>query len=78
MFDKNQFIEQLTNQTKELFKTNPLADFESNFKTIMQSMFEKFDLVSREEFDIQQKILADTRSKLDTLEQKVKELSSAK
>jgi BMFP domain-containing protein YqiC len=75
MFNQSQFIEQLTTQAKEMFKNNPLNDFEDNFKTIIHSMFEKFDLVSREEFDIQQRVLTDTRTKLDELETKIQELS---
>ncbi|RTK96191.1 MAG: accessory factor UbiK family protein [Neisseriaceae bacterium] len=75
MFNQAQFIEQLTNQTKEMFKNNPFNDFETNFKAILHSMFEKFDLVSREEFDIQQRVLADTRAKLEALEKQVQEIS---
>lgn len=48
------------------------TDLEENFKSILQSMFAKLDLVAREEFDVQANVLAKTRAKLDALEQKIK------
>ena len=41
------------------------------FFSILQSSMSKMDLVTREEFDVQAKILARTREKLHTLEQHV-------
>lgn len=72
---KQQFIEQITEQVSGLFKNNPLNDFENNFKTILNSAFEKFDLVSRNEFEIQQRVLNDTRQKLEELEQIIKNIT---
>ncbi|PRP61124.1 hypothetical protein C7B72_23705, partial [Bacillus halotolerans] len=36
-------------------------DLERNMKTVLQSSFQKMDLVTREEFDIQSAVLAKTR-----------------
>ncbi|AKQ34018.1 accessory factor UbiK family protein [Candidatus Coxiella mudrowiae] len=49
-------------------------DLERNFKSILQQSFSKLDLVTREEFDIQMKVLARTRAKLQALEEKLNEL----
>ncbi|MEN9946550.1 MAG: hypothetical protein RLZZ293_936 [Pseudomonadota bacterium] len=68
---KSQFIDQLAQQMAGFAKINPLHDLEHNFKAILQASLSKLDLVSREEFDIQQKILLDTRHKLDELTQMV-------
>lgn len=73
---KQKIIEQITSQAENLFKNNPLTDFETNFKAILSATFDKMDLISREEFDIQQRVLVDTRKKLDELEQIVKQLES--
>lgn len=43
-------------------------ELEKNFRRILQSTFSKFDLVTREEFDAQAKVLARTREKLEQLE----------
>ena len=47
---------------------------EENFKNVLQQSFSKMNLVTREEFDTQVKVLARTRAKLETLEQKLNEL----
>lgn len=43
-------------------------------KSVLSNTFNKMDLVSREEFDIQAGVLAKTRSKLEQLEKQVSEL----
>lgn len=49
-------------------------DVEQNFKTVLQSVFSKMDLVSREEFDVQTNVLARTRAKVDAMEKQLTEL----
>jgi ubiquinone biosynthesis accessory factor UbiK len=44
------------------------ADLESNFKAILRERLSKLDLVSRDEFDAQSKVLERTRAKLEALE----------
>jgi BMFP domain-containing protein YqiC len=51
-------------------------DVEKNFRAVLSSAFTKLDLVTREEFDIQQAVLARTRMKLETLEAQVAELEA--
>ena len=51
-------------------------DLHEQFKQILQSMLGKLDLVTREEFDAQSKVLARTRSKIDALEKAVSELEA--
>jgi len=50
------------------------ADLESTIKACAKKTFEKFDLVSREEFDAQTAVLARTQKKLDALEKEIKRL----
>ena len=73
------FLDALSDQASRLFKGDhgaPRAEFESHFKSILQSGFSKLDLVSREEFDSQMVVLARTRARLETLEAKVLELEA--
>lgn len=51
-------------------------DLENNFRSVLQSGLTKLDLVTREEFAVQEAVLARTREKLDALEQKLAELAS--
>lgn len=47
---------------------------ESKVKQVLQTQLARLDFVSREEFDVQTKVLQRTREKLEALEAKVAEL----
>jgi BMFP domain-containing protein YqiC len=49
-------------------------DLEENFRAVLQSGLARLDLVTREEFDVQQAVLARTREKLEALEQRLQSL----
>ena len=49
-------------------------DFNVKLKTLLQEQLAEMDFVSREEFDIQAKVLARTRQKLDALETRLQQL----
>lgn len=51
-------------------------DFEKNCQRVLQHGFDKLDLVTREEFDLQSKVLQRTRKKLEDMEAQVKELET--
>ncbi len=53
-------------------------DIQQQFKEILQSTFARLDLVTRDEFDIQVKVLARTREKLDALQMHVESLLPGK
>ncbi len=50
----------------------PKAEIEKHFRAILQAEFHKLDLVTREEFDIQVKLLEKCRQRLAELEQQLK------
>lgn len=56
----------------------PLRDLqqevEKNTRTALQSAFARMDLITREEFDAQSKVLARTRERLEALERQVEAL----
>ncbi len=51
-------------------------DMDKTLRAHLQSALGKLDLVTREEFDIQTKVLARTRAKVDALEQQVRSLET--
>ena len=51
-------------------------DLENNLKAALHSAFDKLDLVTREEFEVQAQVLARSRSKLEQLEKTVAELEA--
>jgi BMFP domain-containing protein YqiC len=44
------------------------ADLESNFRAVLRERLSKLDLVSRDEFDAQTRVLERTRARLEALE----------
>jgi len=67
-------FEEMSAKFAELFATGPARDVEKNFRALMTSGLARLDLVPREEFDVQAKVLARTREKLAQLEARVAEL----
>lgn len=51
-------------------------DFEKNCHAVLMKAFAKFDLVTREEFDVQTKVLARTRKKLEEMEKQLQALET--
>lgn len=68
------FFDELNARLSELFAASPAKDVEKNLRLMLGSFLSRLDLVTREEFDIQAKVLARTREKLDALEARVAEL----
>ena len=76
----NKTINQLSEQINALLPPGlqqAKADFDGRLKTLLQQQLANFEMVSREEFDIQAKVLARTREKLEQLEARLAELESA-
>ena len=51
-------------------------DLETNFRAVLRASLSKLDLVTREEFEVQEAVLRKTREKLDGLEAKLAELEN--
>ena len=52
-------------------------DLEKNIRAVLQSALQRMDLVTREEFEVQQEVLARTREKLEALSERVARLEAA-
>ena len=77
MFGKHIF-EEVTSKLGEAIANSPAKDVEKNVKAMLSSAFNRMDLVTREEFDIQQQVLIKTRTKLVELEERLAKLESAR
>jgi ubiquinone biosynthesis accessory factor UbiK len=71
------FITQLSSKIRETVAKSPAPDLEKNLHALLKGIFTKLSLVSRDEFDIQTKILEETRLKLKALEQKLAEIEKS-
>ena len=72
--DMNSFFNDLQGKINQAIESSPAKDIEKNVKSMMTQGFSKLDLVTREEFDIQNQVLAKTRAKLEALEARMQQL----
>ena len=73
----NQTINRLSDRIHELLPPQlqqVKSDFDARLKTLLQQQLSELEFVSREEFDIQTRVLQRTRAKLESLENKLTEL----
>ncbi|MDX1402880.1 MAG: accessory factor UbiK family protein, partial [Woeseiaceae bacterium] len=52
-------------------------ELEQNFRAVLKSGLDKLDLVTREEFEVQEAILRRAREQLERLDARLKEMESA-
>lgn len=71
---KDKLFEEFNAKWAAMIEKSPVKDIEKNLKAMMMSVFDKLDLVTREEFDVQQEVLLHTREKLTVLEARMAEL----
>jgi len=73
----NQTINRLSDKINSLLPPGlqqVKTDFDAKLKTLLQQQLAEFEFVSREEFDIQSRVLQRTRAKLEALEDKLNQL----
>lgn len=64
----NKILEEISGKLSQAFADSPAGEVEKNVRAVLQSTFARLDLVTREEFDVQQQVLLRTREKLERLE----------
>lgn len=67
-------LDEISTKVNELVAQSPVKDVEQNMKILLSGVFTKLDLVTRDEFNVQQEMLIRTREKLTELESIVTEL----
>jgi hypothetical protein len=75
MIDKRLFDE-LGERINEAFRSSPAADLEKNLKALLLAWFDRLDLVVREDFEVQKKLLERAHAKLAELEARIGELEA--
>jgi hypothetical protein len=67
-------LAELSARLAALAANNPAKDLEKNFRGMLSSTFSKLDLVTREEYDVQARLLARAKEKLAALEARIAEI----
>ena len=71
--DKRLF-EEMNERISEALSNSPAQDVEKNLRALLAGWFDRMDLVLREDFDVQRKLLERAQAKLAELEARVRDL----
>ena len=77
MIDKR-FLDDLGARIDQALRSSPAQDIEKNVKALLAVWFDRLDLVLREDFDVQKKLLERAQAKLAELEARIAELEARK
>jgi BMFP domain-containing protein YqiC len=72
----SKILDDLSARVAAAFAASPARDAEKNLKAMKSGALATLDLVTREEFDIQARVLLRTREKLEALEARVAEIEA--
>jgi ubiquinone biosynthesis accessory factor UbiK len=69
-------LDEVGAKVREILAASPARDVETNLRAMLRSVFERLDLATREQLDVQERVLARTREKLSALEARVADLEA--
>jgi len=69
-------FDEVSGKLSEVMAAGPAKDIEKNMRAVLTAAFAKLDLVTREEFEVQQAVLAKTRETLVALENRIAALEA--
>jgi len=73
---EKRLLDDLGSRVGEAMRASPAQDLEKNLRALLVAFFDRFDLVAREDFEVQQKLLARAQEKLSALEARITELET--
>jgi len=73
---QNRLFEELSAKVSALLAQSPAKDAEKNLRALLATFFARLDLVTREEFDVQTRLLARSREQVTALEARIAELEA--
>ena len=71
-------FEELRARIDEALRASPAQDVEKNLRALLAAWFDRLDLVLREDFEVQKKLLERAQAKLAELEARIAELEARK
>ena len=71
-------LEELRHRISEALRDSPVQDIERNLHALLGAFFDRFDLATREDLDLQKKLLERAQAKLAALEARIAELEARK
>ena len=71
-------FDDLRSRIDEALRGSPAQDIEKNLRALLAAWFDRLDLVLREDFEVQRKLLERAQAKLAELEARIAELEARK
>ena len=69
-------LDDLRSRIEAALRDSPAQDVERNLRALLASWFDRLDLVLREDFEVQKKLLERVQTKLGELEARIAQLES--
>lgn len=67
----NRLLDELGERIGEAARQSPAQDLEKNLRALLAAFFDRYDVVLREDFEVQKKLLERAQAKLADLEARV-------
>jgi len=78
MMIDSRLFEELRERIDQALRDSPAQDVEKNLRALLSAWFERMDLVLREDFEVQKKLLERAQAKLSELEARIADLEARK
>lgn len=69
-------LDELAARLRDVMQASPAQDLEKNLHALVVAFLDRFDVVAREDFEVQKKLLARAQDKLAALEERIAELEA--
>jgi len=69
-------IDEIGARLSELVAASPARDLEKNLRALLASFFERFDLVTRDDFEVQKRVLERAYARIGELEKRLDALEA--
>jgi len=73
---EKRLLDELGSRLDEAMRASPAQDLEKNLRALLVAFFDRFDVVAREDFEVQKKLLARAQEKLASLEARIAEIEA--
>ncbi len=74
----SRLFDELRERIDQALRDSPAQDVEKNLRALLSAWFERMDLVLREDFEVQKKLLERAEAKLGELEARIADLEARK
>lgn len=69
-------LDELGERVSALLRDTPVGDVQKNLRVLLASWFDRLELVTREDFEAQKKLLDEANARLGALETRIAELEA--